>query len=258
MPGLADDRRRAATELAATVSSNTPRRSASSISRPTNGVSCVRVRSTPRRARGAVAWKTRTGSLLPFRSAGGELLVVEDERGRLAGRRADGDAHLGRDRLDARRGVDRVAGEEPLAGPGVDAEPDERLAGVDADPEPKRRAAEPLERLGLVGDPKGGADRALGVVLMRDRHAEDADDRVADELLDDAAVELDLRAGHREVGGRASGRRPRDRPSPIVAVKPTRSQNSAVTTLRSSATGETADPSGVAHSMQNFAASGFS
>ena len=42
-------------------------------------------------------------------------------------------------------------------------------------------------------------------------------------------------------------------------MNPTRSQNSAVTTLRSSATGRAdAVPSGVAHSMQNFAPSGFS
>ena len=36
-----------------------------------------------------------------------------------------------------------------------------------------------------------GADGALGVVLVRDRRAPDRHDRVADELLDGAAVPLD-------------------------------------------------------------------
>ncbi len=43
-----------------------------------------------------------------------------------------------------------------------------------------------------------------------------------------------------------------------VAVNPIRSQNSAVMTLRSSATGRAGAPRGVAHSLQNFAPSGFS
>ena len=59
------------TRLAATVLSKRPLRRARSISRPTYGLSCVRVRSTPRRARGERAWKTRTGSALPLSVAGG-------------------------------------------------------------------------------------------------------------------------------------------------------------------------------------------
>ena len=39
-----------------------------------------------------------------------------------------------------------------------------------------------------------GADGALGVVLVRDRHAEVRDDRVADVLLDRAAAALELGA----------------------------------------------------------------
>ncbi len=42
------------------------------------------------------------------------------------------------------------------------------------------------------------------------------------------------------------------------AVNPTRSQNSTLTTFRSSATVRAGTPSGVAHSMQNFAPAGFS
>ena len=57
-------------EVAATVLSKMPFSSARSISRPMNGVSWVRVRSVPNRARGFFAWKTRTGSDLPLRVAG--------------------------------------------------------------------------------------------------------------------------------------------------------------------------------------------
>ena len=44
------------------------------------------------------------------------------------------------------------------------------------------------------------ADRTLGVVLVRDRRAEDGHHRVADELLDRAAVPLELVAHARVVG----------------------------------------------------------
>ena len=107
-----------------------------------NGVSWVRVRSAPKRASGAFAWKTRTGSDLPLSVAGFELLVVEDLRRRLVGVEADRDPHLGRDGLDPRGGVDRVAGEHPLSRAGHDPKTDERLAGVDADAERQRRSAD--------------------------------------------------------------------------------------------------------------------
>ena len=42
-----------------------------------------------------------------------------------------------------------------------------------------------------VDELEGGADGPLGVVLARDRRAPDGHDRVADELLDGAAVALD-------------------------------------------------------------------
>ena len=60
-----------------------------------------------------------------------------------------------------------------------------------------------LERLAQSGDGRarvdGGTDGAQGVVLVRHRHAEDGHDRVADELLDRAAVALDRPAGGGEV-----------------------------------------------------------
>ena len=48
-------------------------------------------------------------------------------------------------------------------------------------------------------DREAGPDGTLGVVLVRDGRAEDGHDRVADELLDGAAVALDLLAEAREV-----------------------------------------------------------
>ena len=138
---------------------------------------------------------------LPLQRRGLELLVVEDRRGRLVRGLADRDAHLGRDRLQARGRVHGVAGEEPLARARRDAEPHERLPGVDADPKPQRCAADGLEGVGVLHDPQGRADGALGVVLVCRRHAEDAVHRVADELLHHAAVALDLGPHHGEVRG---------------------------------------------------------
>ena len=45
-----------------------------------------------------------------------------------------------------------------------------------------------------VADGERGPNGALGVVLVRDRRAEERHDRVADELLDRAAEALELRA----------------------------------------------------------------
>ncbi len=109
------------------------------------------------------------------------------ERGHLAG---DDAARLGGG-LQARRHVHRVAGHRPAVG-GRFA--DDRLAGVDADAQPQRvgleveRCVQPLDR----GDEReAGAHRALGVVVAGARDAEHRHDRVADELLEHAAVPRD-------------------------------------------------------------------
>ncbi len=62
---------------------------------------------------------------------------------------------------------------------------DDDLAGLDPDPR-----LEP-ELDDVVEDAEAGADRALGVVLVRLRDPEGGHDRVAGELLDGAAVRLD-------------------------------------------------------------------
>ena len=56
-----------------------------------------------------------------------------------------------------------------------------------------------------------GAHRPLGVILVGDRRAPDRHDRVADELLDGAAVALDDLARELEVAASASRGRPRSR-----------------------------------------------
>jgi hypothetical protein len=83
--------------------------------------------------------------------------------------------------LEPRRDVDGVAGREALGAP------DHDLAGVDADPriDPERR-----KRVAHLDRRPHGTQ---SVVLVRLRHAEDGHDRVADKLLDAAAVPLDDR-----------------------------------------------------------------
>ena len=83
--------------------------------------------------------------------------------------------------LQARGDVDGLAGRERRVGV-----VDDDLARLDADPR-----LEP-ELVDLVEDRERGAHRALRVVLVRPRHAERGHHGVAGELLDRAAVLLDL------------------------------------------------------------------
>ena len=80
------------------------------------------------------------------------------------------------------------------ASPVDDADPQVEL---DAEPRPQR-VAQADERL---AQPERAAHRALRVVLVLRRHAEDRDHRVAGELLDRAAELLDDRAHPIEVRG---------------------------------------------------------
>ena len=68
----------------------------------------------------------------------------------------------------------------------VALERDRRLAGQDAG----SCLEVGVQRLDRVDELQPRADRALGVVLVGDRRAPDRHDRVADELLDDPAVDL--------------------------------------------------------------------
>ena len=137
--------------------------------------------------------------VLPLQLVRARVLVDDRLLGRAPGRLADEHgARLGR-RLDARRGVDEVAGDHALA---LGAERDRRLAGEHAGPGAQLRRAD------LVAERGHGRDQverrphgALGVVLGRDRRAPDRHHRVADELLDRAAVELDQPPAGVEVAG---------------------------------------------------------
>ena len=123
--------------------------------------------------------------------------VVDHVLGRAVGGLADEDAVDRRGGLQAGGGVDHVARGHPLALRRPGAERDQRLAGVDGDPQ--------LELVALlrhpVPDGERRADRALGVVLVRGRSAEERHHRVADELLDGAAEALELLAQVRVVRG---------------------------------------------------------
>ena len=97
----------------------------------------------------------------------------------------------GRCGLEASRRVDDVPRDDALATLGSRAERDDRLAGRDGgtngDLEPV--GTKLLDRL---QDPEPGPNGSLGVVLVRDRRAEDGHDRIADELLDRPAEALDV------------------------------------------------------------------
>jgi hypothetical protein len=106
------------------------------------------------------------------------------------------------DPLEPRRRVHRVARHHRLARPGVRRGED--LAGVDPDADLQRDVVHALEvAVQLVESPhhpKGCAERALGIVLVRRRHAERRHHRITDELLDRAALCLDLLAHRVPVG----------------------------------------------------------
>ena len=110
------------------------------------------------------------------------------------GRVAEIDLVLRRRLLEPRCGVHRVAGGELLARARVVV--GDHLAGVHAGAHRKRHAVAGLQVLVQFGQGTphagGGAHRAKCVVLVRTRQAEDGHDRVADELLDLAAVPHDL------------------------------------------------------------------
>ena len=108
---------------------------------------------------------------------------------RASRRLADVDRPGLRSRLYARGGVDEVARDHPLA---ARAERDCRLAGQDAGPCPEAWCAHLVAERGHGRDEvERGPNGALGVVLGRDRRAPHGHHRVADELLDRPAVQLD-------------------------------------------------------------------
>ena len=106
---------------------------------------------------------------------------------RAVGRLVDQDAVGGGGGLQAGGGVDDVAGGHALPRLRARVQRDERLARRYPDPH-----LEIARFLGPLADRKRGADGPLGIVLVRDRRPEERHHRVADELLDGAAVPLEL------------------------------------------------------------------
>jgi len=107
------------------------------------------------------------------------------------------------ERLDARSEVHLVADHRVLVVDVRAEEPGHHLAGIDADPHEK--LGQPLHPVGAVQlvhralHLHRAGDRAVRVVGMRDRRAEEPHDRVAHELVDHAAVGVDDAAHPREV-----------------------------------------------------------
>ena len=131
---------------------------------------------------------------MPFASTGSACFVVDGRAGCAVRRLVDEDAVHRRGALEASSGVDDVARGHALAGFGLGVEAHERLAGRDPDSQLELL----LER--ELADRERCADCALGIVLVRGRCAEERHDRVADELLDGAAVALELGAHALVVG----------------------------------------------------------
>ncbi len=169
--------------------------SRSSSSRPTKGASSVSER--PVRRRSATTRRATPGGdrgrLALERLVAGRL--EHDGRGRRApGRLPHQDRAGRRGRLEPGRGVDEVARDHALVG-GADGH--RRLAGQ----HPRAGGDAGAQRADRVDQVERRPDRALRVVLARHRRAPDRHDRVADELLDRAAVALDDVARQVEVAG---------------------------------------------------------
>ena len=123
---------------------------------------------------------------LPLRLDGRGVGVLDDAIGRAVRALADKHAVDGGRRLHARSRVHDVARNESLTVGRARVERHERLAGVHGDP-----PVEPIldER---IAHGERRAHRTFGVVLVRGRGAEHGHHRIADELLDRAAVPLEL------------------------------------------------------------------
>ena len=143
------------------------------------------------------------------------LAKLDGSLGRPVGRLVDEDAVCGSRGLQAGGGVDDVSGRHPLALLGTGVEPHERLAGRDAHADVELARIVGLVQLrDRLADGEGCTDGALRVVLTRGRRAEDRHDGIADELLDGAAVALELEAHAFVVAGEDRRERPPGRAAP--------------------------------------------
>jgi hypothetical protein len=162
-----------------------------------------------------------------------ERLVFENTIRRAIGPLPDRHAVDWRRGLDPGRRVHDVARHHSLALLRTRVEGDNGLSRVDSDAHRQsERGVLGVQLLDALEDREARADRALGIVLVRNRRSERGHDRVADELLHRSTERLDAIACPSVVRSDASLHLLRSADSE-AAVKPTRSQNSTVTTLRS-------------------------
>ena len=174
-----------------------PSAASSSRSRPTIGAR-VSGRSAAS-ASASTASQRASGSALPFATTRLGVAVVDrpcGSRGYVSSPTITASGRRGA--LQARRGVDDVAGDHRLALLRARVERHDRLAGVDRDA--RRRCRSVASR--PVADGERRAHRPLGIVSVRDGRAEQAHHRVADELLDRAAEPLDLGPAARSTASR--------------------------------------------------------
>ena len=155
------------------------------------------------RCRAAHRLQTFTGSPFAFRLHRLRLAKLERVLRRDVRRVAYQDPVYGGSRLDAGSRVQHVTCGRPLALARPGAEHDQRLAGVDADPNVE---VEPLILGVQLGDPptdgKPRANAPFRVILVCLRRAEERQDGVATELLEGAAVPLELGPHTRRGTGR--------------------------------------------------------
>ena len=176
-----------------TARSSSASSASSSASRPTSGESIRRA--TPA-ASGSTSSSRHasTGSDFPFSVSARHRLRGDGVANKADRRVADENLARSRSRLEPLRDDDGVAGGERVAlrrVAGVDlARVD---AGADADPDPERRLELVVQARELAAELDGRPHRAQRVVLVHDRDPEDAEDGVADELLDRAAMALEHR-----------------------------------------------------------------
>jgi hypothetical protein len=123
----------------------------------------------------------------------GQRLVLEHPARRAIRLFADRNTVHRRRALDASGRVDNVARHDPLPLLGSRADGDDRLARVNPHPHLQLKIGTGLIQIrDRFQDCEPRPHRPLGVVLVRHRSAAHGHDRVADELLDRAAVPLDL------------------------------------------------------------------
>ena len=115
--------------------------------------------------------------------------------GRAPGRCADDDRPGPGQLLQPGGRVDDISGDRGLSARRIGSEVEEHLTGRDADAHSEVDAA--FRIVHLLDDPprrERRSQRPLSIVLVRERCAEDAEDRVAYELLDRASKSLELGA----------------------------------------------------------------